>query len=55
MPEEVILITKDKVAEFLEEKLERPPTFKEVSDFMNYLEIDIYEWLRDNFKAWIQK
>lgn len=50
-----IIVTEEKIAEFLEEKLERKPTFEEVSDFLQFVEADTYEWLRDNFKSWIRK
>lgn len=52
MIKEVLLITKDDIAEFLEKELERKPTYGEVTDFMQFIEIDIYEWFRDNFRSW---
>ena len=50
-----IIITEEKIAEFLEGELERKPTCEEVGDFLQFVEIDTYEWLRDNFKSWIRK
>ena len=50
-----IIITEEKIAEFLEGGLERKPTSEEVNDFLQFVEIDTYEWLRDNFKSWIRK
>ena len=55
LTQEVILITKEEIAEFLEAELEREPTYGEVEDFMQYVEADQYEWLRDNFKSWSRK
>lgn len=55
MSEEAIVITKQEIAKFLKSELERKPTEEEINGFMGFLKIDIYEWLRDNFKAWIQE
>ena len=52
MNEKAIVITRRTIAEFLEGQLGRKPSEKEVDEFMDYIEVDIYEWLRDNFKAW---
>ncbi len=48
----LIEISSEEVAEFLEEEIEREPTPEEVKQFEEYLVDDIYEWMRDNYKAW---
>jgi len=55
MTKVVIAITKDDIAEFLEGQLERKPLPKEVEEFIGYLETDVYEWMQDNFKSWLDK
>lgn len=48
----MITITKGELREFLRGHMDRDPTDIEVSDFEGFVEVDMYEWLRDNYKSW---
>jgi hypothetical protein len=47
-----LMIDMKDINEFLEGKLDRKVTYGEVDDFLDYLEADILEWVKQNFKAW---
>ncbi|NVL93343.1 MAG: hypothetical protein HWN71_09965 [Desulfobacterales bacterium] len=55
MPTKAIIIKREDVAEYLETQLDREPTFKEVEDFLDYLEVDVPQWLRDNAKTFLRQ
>ncbi len=49
----MIKVSRAELQEFLAMKLERSPTRREILEFENFVLIDIPDWLRDNWKAWI--
>jgi len=44
------MITLIELKEFMEEELERGVDLSEAKAFMNFLEIDRYDWLKGNLK-----
>lgn len=51
---ETIEVTEKDACEVLADQLDRQPTQKEVSDFIDYLKIDIPQWLIDNAKSFVR-
>ncbi len=49
----MIKISRAELREFLTMKLERVPSKRELLEFEDFVLIDIPDWLRDNWKAWI--
>jgi len=49
-----IYVTVSAIREALKSRLDRQPTTEELSNFIDYVANDIYEWLRDNAKAFVR-
>jgi cell division septum initiation protein DivIVA len=49
-----LCVKRSEIVEFLYERLEREPTKEEVDEFIDFVQNDLWEWLKDNFKAWLE-
>jgi len=50
-----VQIPESEVKELLTDVLGKKPTRKLLSEFKDYLDIDVPQWLRDNAKAFMRK
>ena len=49
-----LIIEAEAIKEALKWELEREPTLKEYEDFLNYLEVDVPEWLKQNARCFVK-
>ena len=49
-----IYVTISALRNALKDRLDREPTEDELQHFINYVEVDIDQWLRDNAKAFME-
>lgn len=45
-------ITRAVIRDFIQEYAEQKPTDELIDDFIDYLNIDVCEWLKDNWKCY---
>lgn len=50
-----VAVTVEKAKDVLTSYLDREPTQKELELFIDYLEVDVPQWLVDNAKHWVQE
>jgi len=52
--QQIIEVTEKAASEVLADQLDKQPTPEQVSAFINYLQIDVAQWLIDNAKSFVR-